>query len=74
MSKNKMKNVTFPICKNGRWYTLRGESLEDFTNSETILALAASPYRCFIRVYDDTFTWEMRKTSFNLRLILHKYN
>lgn len=73
MSKKNVEFITFPICRNGRWYTLKGERLEDFTNSESILALAASPYRCFVRVYDDTFSWELRKSSFGLRLILHRY-
>lgn len=69
MAKKKSKIVVFRLV-DGEYRTLKGERLQDYTNSESLLSLAMSPYRVFFRLYDETFSWEMRKGHYDLRLII----
>lgn len=73
MAKQKTKIVVFHQVAQSEWRNGKGERLQDYTNSETILALVNSPYRCFVRIYDETFSWEVRKGHYDVRLIITKY-
>lgn len=70
MAKQKTKIVVFHQVAPSEWRNGKGERLQDYTNSETILALVNSPYRCFVRIYDETFSWEVRKVYNDVRLIM----
>lgn len=73
MAKQKTKIVVFHQVAECEWRNGKGERLQDYTNSETILALVNSPYRCFVRIYDETFSWEVRKGICDLRLIMTRH-
>lgn len=73
MAKRNLKIHVFHLSTRG-WIDSRGVLFNDWCRSDAVRALVSAPYNVFLRISDESMTWEIRKGYDSVRVIteVHK--